>query len=483
MNSASRAGFVAGVRDYIARTVRHPVGFIGINLTTLAGVMIVVFLGLDLTGRGSNPYIGIVTFFLLPAILVLGLVMMPIGRWLELRRARSAGLHGEAFPVYDLNHPRIRSRLVFIAVMTLVNLCIVMVVSYRGVEHMESVEFCGTTCHQIMEPEFVAHGNSPHQRVPCVDCHIGAGVGSFVQAKLNGASQMLHTTLNDYERPVPTPVHTLRPARNTCEECHWPEKHVGDRVTVKTHYQDDEANTALKTVLLLKVGGGGSEPHSGNGIHWHIANEVEYRSDPSRESIYWVQATRRNGEVREFVRSDLAELPDSIMALPTRRMDCVDCHNRPTHIYRLPGDALDRAMSLGTLPSDLPYLHREGLAALTVEYPDREAAARAIEEHLRGFYRENYPAIVTERTADLDRAVTGVQKAYHDNVFPAMKVGWGTYPDHIGHQNFPGCFRCHDEDHVTKDGETISQDCSTCHSLLAIEEENPEILTTLFPDQ
>ncbi|MFN8546393.1 MAG: NapC/NirT family cytochrome c [Candidatus Eisenbacteria bacterium] len=482
----SKPGLIAGARDFFARTLRHPVGFIGVNLTSIAGVLFVILTLMETTGRKVNPYLGILTFFLLPAIFILGLVLMPIGRYLDRKRQLRAGLTQDAFPVLDLNTASTRSRFVFIVVMTLVNVCIVGLAAYKGVEHMDTPEFCGKTCHNIMQPEFTAHSNSPHQRVPCVDCHVGAGADAYVNAKMNGLKQVMHTVLRDYPRPVPTPVHNLRPARETCEHCHWPTKFVGDRMVVRTHYEDDEVNSALKSVLLLKIGGGGSEAHTGRGIHWHVANPVEYRSDESREHIYWVRGRSSDGTVREFWQSNLREseaLPDSIEKIAPRTMDCVDCHNRPTHIYRMPGDAVDQAMNDGEIPSDLPFFHREAVSALTAEYADGPAALAGIDKALRAFYSEQVPDLATSRAADLDRAVAGVQAIYSKNVFPPMNVGWGTYPDHIGHRNFPGCFRCHDEDHTTAEGETISQDCSTCHSLLAVEEPDPEILKNLFPEQ
>ena len=484
--SGSKPGLIGGARDFFARTLRHPVGFIGVNLTSISGVLIVVLMATEVTGNKVNPYLGILTFFLLPAIFAFGLILMPIGRWLDRRRQLKAGLTTDTFPVMDLNLPTVRSRFVFVVIMTLVNLSIVGLAAYKGVEHMDTPEFCGKTCHPIMEPEFTAHENSPHQRVPCVDCHVGTGADAYVAAKMNGLNQVWHTLLKNYPRPIPSPVHNLRPARETCEHCHWPTKFVGDRVVVKTHFNDDETNSPLKSVLLLKVGGGGSEAHVGRGIHWHVANPVEYRSDESREHIYWVKGRSSDGTVREFWQSNLRTgeaLPDSIARIEPRTMDCVDCHNRPTHIYRMPGDAIDDAMTNDALPTDFPFLHREALAALTTEYPDKPAALSAIDQKLRAFYREQYPDLAGARAQDLDRTVAAVQAIYSKNVFPPMNVGWGTYPDHIGHRNFPGCFRCHDEDHTTAEGEAISQDCSTCHSLLAMEEPDPEVLKNLFPEQ
>jgi nitrate/TMAO reductase-like tetraheme cytochrome c subunit len=460
------------LRDFLVRTTRHPLSFIGVNLTTLSGLLLVILLGLSAVGAPTNPYLGAVTFLILPMLFLLGLILIPIGAW-RLRHRRARAEAGAAlFPSYDLNTPRVRTRLVLLAVLTLTNLTILGVASFRGIEYMDSVRFCGGTCHPVMRPEYTAYQGSPHARVRCVDCHIGPGASWFVQSKLSGTRQVFKQILHTWPTPIETPITNLRPSRDTCEQCHWPERFQGDKLIVRKHYEGDSTNTPLQSVLLLKVGGKkpGSSAHEG--IHWHVASKVYYRSDAKREVIPWVRVERADGSVTEFTAA--GGVPDSIAARAMRRMDCIDCHNRPTHIYRLPARALDEAMADGRLPVDLPFFKREALAALTADYADEAAARAGIAARLEGFY--------AGRSAELTPAIAGVQQIWAHNVFPEMKVGWGTYPEHIGHQDFTGCFRCHDEQHAAPDGTTISQDCSTCHSLLAMEEKDPAVLQTLFPE-
>jgi hypothetical protein len=467
--------------EYVASTTRHPVGFLGVGLTTFAGVLLLVLLGVELTGGATSPYLGIIAFLVLPGFFLGGLILMPVGHWLDRKRVTPQGRLRALFPVIDFNLARVRTRTVLFFAITLANLCLFAVVSYRGIDFMESVSFCGETCHAVMHPEFTAYHNSPHSRVRCVDCHIGPGASWFVKSKLSGTRQVFAAILHTYPRPIPTPVHNLRPARETCEQCHWPLKFYGDRLVVKTHYREDENNTPLRTVLSLRVGGGPTTP-KGSSIHWHVTSKVQYRSDETREHIYWVRAELPDGTVKEFKRPGEANNADNPSGAPVRTMDCVDCHNRPTHIYKPAVTALDEAMDFGSVPKDLPYIRREGLAALTAEYADKPAALAAIEQKLRTFYTRENPQLLTDSPEKVDRAVAGVQKVYADNVFPSMNITWTTYPNHLGHENFPGCFRCHDEELATKDGETISQDCGMCHSLLAVEEENPEILKSLAPE-
>jgi hypothetical protein len=346
---------------------------------------------------------------------------------------------------------------------------------------MDSTAFCGKLCHRVMEPEYVAYQNSPHARVECTDCHIGPGASWFVKSKLSGTRQVFATTFRTYPRPIPTPIENLRPARETCEQCHWPAKFHGDRMKVLTHYEPDEQNTELKTALLLKVGGGSLESGFAEGIHWHmsLANRVDYRASHDRQTTHWLRVEGPGG-IREYWRQGDEAKRDSILALPVRRMDCLDCHNRPTHAYEQPSDALDQAMLRGQIARDLPYVKRETLRLLTAEWPSKEAALAGFADSLRAFYQRAYPEVARARAAQIDSAAAALRPIYARNVFPEMKIHWGTYPNMIGHRDEGGCFRCHDEQHASADGKTISQDCTTCHHLLAMQEQDPPVLRSLY---
>jgi hypothetical protein len=509
------------IRDYLAATMRLPLGFLGVCFTSLAGVALVIVTTLELSGVAGNPYLGILMFLVLPAAFLAGLALMPLSHYVA--RKQKVEVRGvPVFPRLDLNEARTRNRFVLFLGITLLNLVLVAVGIGHAIEYMDSVTFCGKTCHTIMTPELTAHQDSPHARVLCVDCHIGPGASWFVRSKLSGTRQVFAAILHTYPRPVPTPVHNLRPSRDTCEQCHWPAKFHGTKVLTKSKYQEDEANTPVQTVLALKIGGGtpghkgaeGEEPTGEYGpqagIHWHIGNRIEYLADEKRLEVERVRVYLPDGSRREFRRPDAAVNsqssagadggvwshargllgknaqaadPEAWPEERVRRMDCVDCHNRPTHIYRSAADALNLAMSEERIPASLPYVRREALAALTPSYASTDSALAGIAQHLRGFYRENYPDLEATRAADLATAIQGTQEVFQRNVFPAMNIGWDTYPTFIGHEQSPGCFRCHDGELATEEGETISQECSLCHTLLAVEEENPEILRDLYPEE
>lgn len=459
----------------------NPISLIGSAIATAAAILFFSFFGLQLFGAEMGPYSGILAFAVLPAALVLGLVLIPSGIWRQRRRQRAATKRGEAFPVIDLNKRPVRDIALAFMGLTVVNIAILSAGSYQAVHTMESVQFCGTACHSVMAPEYTTYKRSPHQNVKCVSCHIGPGADWFVKSKLSGSWQLVSVALNLYPRPIPTPVHNLRPARETCEQCHWPDKFVGDRLKVITHYGDDEANTEKKNVLLMKVGG--VQGRETRGIHWHVGpdHRIEYQSDGTRLNIGVVKLIRSDGTEELFqpkAGGDAAKLSANG---DWRVMDCIDCHNRPSHIYRMPQDEIDNAMASGEIDKTLPFIHREGLAALKASYPDEGAARQGIDQKLRTFYSSLSPALAPNKLAEVDRAVKALGTIWSNNVFPQMKVEWGTYPTHLGHENFPGCFRCHDDEHTTAQGKTISGDCTICHSLLAMEEENPEILSQLNP--
>jgi hypothetical protein len=446
--------------------VRNPISFAGAVITTVAAWLFLFVFFADLLGIHTNPYGGLVAFMILPGLFLLGLALIPLGAAAEHRR-RSRGEAPRQWPTLDFRNPHTRRVAGIVVVLTITNVLIVSLATYRGLEYMDSVAFCGQVCHQVMEPEFVAYQNGPHSRVKCVQCHIGEGASWFVRSKLSGTRQIWAVMFDTFERPVPTPVHNLRPARETCEQCHWPEKFHGDKIEVFREFAEDEANTMSETSLRLHVGG---SPSAGRptGIHWHTNpnNVIEYvATDDKRQVIPYVRLTDvRTGTVKEFTVPGTN--PDAIAAGERRQMDCVDCHNRPTHaMAATPERAVNAALDAGEIPNDLPFIRREGVAALKVAYGSREEAEAGIDRTIRAFYQQQHAPLVASRKPDIDRAVSGLQATFARNVFPYMRVAWGTHANNRGHVDSPGCFRCHDEEHKTSGGEAISQSCDLCHEI------------------
>lgn len=458
---------------------RNPLTMLGAALTTAAGISLVMFWAADAMRGQELAYGGILLFVVFPAVFALGLALMPLGIWRRWRTLRARGELPTEYPRVDLRDPLLRRAGVTVGFLTVANVGILGTASYRGAHYMDSVNFCGEACHSVMAPEFTAYQNSPHSRVACVACHIGPGASWAVRAKIDGTRQLLAMALKTYSRPIPSPVHHLRPARETCEQCHWPQKFEGDKLVVRKKYAEDEHNSLSVTVLVLKVGGRDTRGVSGiHGRHLDRTSRITYvTTDEKRQVIPQVSYVDDAGRTVEFTSTEVKAAPGA--AAETRSMDCVDCHNRPTHAFELPERAVDRALASGGINPDLPWVKKKAVELLRADYPDRETAFAKIREGLVEYYRTQQPPVYQSQRAQVEDAARHVVEIYARNVFPEMKLTWGTHPNNIGHEDFLGCFRCHDDNHKSADGRVISQDCDACHAVLAMDEQNPKILTEL----
>jgi nitrate/TMAO reductase-like tetraheme cytochrome c subunit len=454
----------------------NPVSLAGGAITSASGVTMIGYWLVELFGRpNDNPYLGIIFFLLLPALFIAGLVLIPIGIFIRHRKLRKAGLIPAQFPKIDLNDRIFRHGLDIVLVATIVNLLVVAMASYRGAAYMDSPQFCGQSCH-VMHPEYTAYKISAHSHVDCVACHIGAGAKSYFAAKVNGTKQLVEVSLNRYPTPIESPVQNLRPARDICEGCHTPARFIGEKLLVKSTFADDEKNTETQTVVVLHLGGRDSLSHL-TGIHGVHLGHIEYVStDPTRTTIPWVQKRNADGSETVFATADAGSgVPNG----ERRVMDCIDCHNRAAHTFVTPEDAINRAMAEGAISPDLPWVHKEGLELLKANYASEEEASQKIPSQLQAFYSSQHPDVMASKAAQVKSAADQLVTLYSENVFPYMKVTWGTHPNHIGHMSYPGCFRCHDGSHAAKDGTSITQDCAACHNLLAVDETKPKVLSDL----
>jgi len=461
---------------------QNTLSLIGVVLTTSSAITLIGFWMYDFMLPGPpHPYVGILLFLILPGVFVFGLVLIPIGIGLRRRQLQQIGELPTVYPAIDLKMPMVRNSLFFIGFATILNVMIFGLASYKGVSYMDSKEFCGLSCHTVMAPEYNAYENSPHSRVECVQCHIGPGAGWFIRAKLSGLRQVFAVTFHTYSRPIPSPVKYLRPARDTCEQCHWPQRFSGDKFILKTNYKDDEKNTPMTTALVMKIGGRASSGSVGiHGRHLDDDSRIQYIStDERRQVIPVVYYTDAKGKTVEYVSTDIKVRKQELEKGEQRTMDCIDCHNRPTHAFELPANAVDLRMSRGLISPELPYIHKKSVELLKADYPDRDIAQKQIVEGIENYYRTSYPGVYTSKRALIEQSAENVAKIYLRNIFPDMKMTWGVHPNNLGHNDFPGCFRCHDGSHTSADGRTISNDCTACHNLVAVQEENPKLLADL----
>ena len=437
---------------------RNWISLIGIVVGVGALFSFLLLFVLDAVSHFSNPYVSILTYLVVPVFLIGGMSLAFLGAWRE-RRRRAHGTGPTSLQI-DLNQPRDRRNLAAFVTGSVVFLLLSAIGSYNAFNFTESVTFCGETCHKVMKPELTTHDHGPHARVSCVECHVGRGVSWFVKSKLSGSYQLYSVAFDKYPRPIPTPIKNLRPARDTCEECHWPQSFVGNLDRTFNYFQSDATNTPYSIRLLLKIGG--SDPRRGpvGGIHWHNlpGNRVEYvATDDARQTIPWVRVTDAQGKVTVF---KTARFTNDVSGMELRTMDCMDCHNRPSHRYLSPEKAVNQAMALNRIDPGLPWIKTNAMFVLTQKYETETEATTRIAELLAARYPGDARAAA---------AIPVVQQIYSENFFPEMKASWASYPDNVGHMIWPGCFRCHDGNHKTEDRKTTikANDCNTCHTILA----------------
>jgi nitrate/TMAO reductase-like tetraheme cytochrome c subunit len=465
----------------------NPISLAGGAITSASGVTMLGYWLVELFGRpNDNPYLGLIFFLLLPALFVMGLLLIPVGVWARRKKLQKAGQIPAAFPKVDFNDRIFRHGVDIVLAATIINFLVVAMASYRGAAYMDSPQFCGQSCH-VMHPEYAAYKISAHSHVECVACHIGSGAESYVAAKVNGTKQLIEVSLHpiahidprwipDYPTPIESPVKNLRPAREICEGCHTPARFIGEKLLVKSSFADDEKNTETQTVLVLHLGGRDSLSHL-TGIHGVHLGHIEYiATDPSRTTIPWAEKQNDNGTKTVFAT---AEAGGGVPKGERRVMDCIDCHNRAAHTFVTAEDALNRAMAEGAISPDLPWVHRKGLELLKTTYASEAEASARIPAQLEAFYRTEHPDVLAAKGALVKAAGEQLVTLYSQNVFPAMKVTWGTHPNHIGHMSYPGCWRCHDGNHAATNGASITQDCAACHNLLAQDEPKPKVLSDL----
>ncbi len=449
------------------------ISLIGILVAVVATGVIIALLALEAITGFENPYVGILTYFMLPGMLIFGLLLVPLGMY-RVRVQRQTAAPGEIppYPRIDLNDPHKRKLFIFFILSSAVFVLIITVATIKGYEFTESTTFCGELCHVPMQPEHVAWSNSPHAHVRCVECHVGPGAAWYVKAKISGMRQLYAVVARSYPTPIETPIVNLRPAKDTCQHCHWPEKFYPGRQKMYYHYAPNEQNTPREINMILKIGVTAKAP-ADRGIHSHIEKEIFYVArDQKRQDLPYVMLKEKDGRIVEYIDAEKPLSKDEMAKGQKRLMDCIDCHNRPTHIYRSPSREMDESFASGRIDSSLPYLKKVSVDLLNKTYRSEEEATAAIAKGIPEYYAANYPKVAGQKAAAIKQAVEEVQKIYGRNFFPKMNVSWYTYPDNIGHLYFPGCFRCHDGKHKSAEGKVISKDCNLCHTTIGQKQEN-----------
>jgi len=453
------------------RLIHNWLSIAGVVIAGVSTLVFFFFLLLSIFSAKINPYVGILIYIVLPAFLIFGLLFVPAGMFLEWRKRQQTGMVTyQKWPDINLNNPRHLKAAVIFLLGTVLFMLMSAVGMYQTYQYTESVSFCGLVCHRVMKPEYTAYQDSPHARVKCVDCHIGPGAGWYAKSKFSGLYQVYAVLANVYPRPIPTPIKDLRPAQETCETCHWPRAFFGAEQRQFVHYQYDKSNSPWPINMLIKIGGGSPNASLSAGIHWHmnIAVKVEYIArDKGRQDIPWVRLTdKATGRATVYQDQEKPLTQKEIAEAEKRIMDCMDCHNRPSHDYRSPDNVVDLALLTGQIDAGLSEIKKTAVQSLTTKYDSDTAAMNGIAGNITDFYRKNYPDVAGQKERQIRKTVLAVQGSYARNIFPLMKADWSDYPNNIGHFIFRGCMRCHDGEHASG-SRTIPNDCRTCHVIIA----------------
>ena len=447
----------------------NKISYFGAALSLVMFVVEGILFVMDFLTPSTNSYLSLFTYVVLPPILIIGLLLIPLGALKKKRDVRLGRISDdrETF-TFDLANATHRHAAAAFIVITVIFMVMTAVGSYKAFNYTESVPFCGTTCHNIMKPEYTAYLKSPHARVKCVECHIGAGAGWYVRSKLSGARQVVKTLLNDYARPIPVPVHDLRPAKDTCEECHWPGKSFGAIELERSYFPGEPGAIPRWDVrMLMHVSGKEGE---NRGIHAHMNSDhvIYYAADDEkRQQISWVKSVNKKGEAVVYMTKEAAKKQFTPSPANIRRMDCIDCHSRPSHHYEAPMPLVNRAMAEGKISPAIPLIKARAVEVLAAKYASEEEAVARIRAVLSAYYKEKQAEYYAAHRNEVDDAIAYVAELFKSNIFPEMKVRWDVYPDNIGHMISPGCFRCHDGEHNASSGQTITRDCNVCHAIIA----------------
>jgi nitrate/TMAO reductase-like tetraheme cytochrome c subunit len=459
----------------------HWLGVLGAITASFAFVLFWVLFISQKMGLLENPYAGIFTFFVLPAAFFFGFVLIPISLW-RFKKKTGVGfrtMFSDAFLEEHGGGTHSHRALPLFLAISFINLLFWGLGASSGFHYLETPEFCGTTCHPVMTPEWTVYQTSPHANVACVDCHIGHTLAGKVATKANGAYQVYSLTFDLFDRPIHTPVTTLRPAHETCQECHHQDYRQKQTFRTRIHFREDEENTKYYNTLVMKLTAQ-TEPRR-IGIHNHAtktSTTTYIHEDEKRMNILYTRQEKIDGKVVEYWKRGL-EKHEVESEFPERTMDCTDCHNRVSHVYEDPVLAVEKRMEEGAINPGIPNIRARAVKVLTKEYGSTDEAARKIPELLDNYYKYTYPEAALIMEEEIKEAEQALVACYRRNIFPDMNIGWNTYPSMSTHE---GCWRCHNNDLVNARGETLAFDCTHCHSIMSYEADQPFSSFTLHDE-
>lgn len=456
----------------LPRSYFNYISYVGTLIAAIAWFALVVLVVIVKVFNVENIYFDLYTLIVVPCFLLLGLTLIAVGMYFERRKQKKGVfLTNEKLFILDLKDTRTRNAIIIFSGVTIIFVFSTVLGSYKGFHYTESIEFCGKLCHKVMNPEYVAYQYSSHAKVKCGECHIGEGVEYYMKSKISGLRQVFKYASSTYPTPIETPLHNLRPAKETCEKCHWPQRFYQSTLRKEEYILSDSANTGWDLIMKMRLGAEFPALGNSGGIHAHINPdiEIEYASAHDREYIPWIKVTnKKTGKEQVFTDQDGEKMPkdSELKEMPIKKMDCMDCHNRPAHQFFSPSVYVNELFVSRKISSSVPWLKKAAMEALNDDYSTTDSAKMGIENQIYSFYREQYPEVLAAHEEEIKNAVIEIKESFSHNAFPEMKVSYKAYPRNIGHLESGGCFRCHDDKHKSSDGKVISKDCNLCHTFI-----------------
>ncbi len=454
----------------LPRSYYNYISYLGSIIALIAWITLVFFIVLINFVKLDNVYFDLYAFIVTPAFIILGHILVPLGMYLQRKKLKKGiPVTDDKLFVLNLRDPKTRNAILIFSVVTIFFVISTIVGSYKAFHYSESVEFCGKLCHKVMLPEYIAYQNSPHARVKCAECHVGEGADFYVKSKMSGMRQVYKYLLGTYPRPIATPIENLRPARETCEKCHWPQKFYTNALRKEKYFLGDSANTEWNVTLNMKIGASHQALGLTEGIHWHINPDIQidYKSNAKHDTVYWVKITNKKTGVETLYKDNDVIAKSDVNKIEARGMDCMDCHNRPSHEFRSPSKYLNDLLASQNNLVSIPWIKSAAIEALRVPYSTTDSSTTEIKNKITKFYKDQYPAIYKQYSKKIATAIDDIIAVFSRNAFPEMKVNYSVYPRHIGHLETNGCFRCHNERFKSQSGKVISKDCNLCHSIVA----------------
>lgn len=398
-----------------------------------------------------------------------------------------------------------RNTMAGMALTIVVGILVVAAVTAAGImgwEYSNSNAFCTNMCHAVHPEEPKSHAVSLHARVNCVECHMGRLSTLQLMAIKPTHMNELWGMIVGYERPVTT--HSLRPARDSCEACHWPQARHSDTVRVVYRYGADGKSTEERTTLQLHTGAGearGGAPNAAEpqlaagmtvrkGIHWHIAQDVRYVAlDDEKQKIALIEVHAPDGKViATYADPTLKVSRADLDKLPKRSMDCIDCHNASGHPFTNPSNLVDDALQEGLIDRSVPTVKARSEQiiekAFGIAGPEEERSKK-----YQQIIADARPKTANPKTKDAEaqfekQMLRILLLSSFNGEHEGKPLTWKNFPNNVGHKDFPGCFRCHDGKHQNEKGEAVRLQCTLCHAIpqVAREDGAKTVASTVSPD-